>query len=144
VDIYSALIPGIREIIEASGCRLQANFPNDMCYFGDKGVEIDRDKISSMANGGDYKGVIGEISGLIKAVNPPDTPPVEHVKQMVDIMADPFAAVVRVPSGEFPDCCLVCTFGRRYYGRIQCACGPSRVEYREINDVCGHFERGGV
>jgi hypothetical protein len=55
---------------------------------------------------------------------------------------DPFAAVVRVPSGEFPDCCLVCTFGRRYYGRIQCGCGPSRVEYREINDVCGHFERG--
>lgn len=52
---------------------------------------------------------------------------------------------------EFPDCCLVCRFGERYYGSIRCNRG-GEVEYcvllpghniadLDVDGVCDNFER---
>ena len=55
---------------------------------------------------------------------------------------DPFSKVVDVPLTEFPDCCMVCAFGRSYYSMIECNVGPGKWgSHRAITEVCGHFER---
>ena len=55
---------------------------------------------------------------------------------------------------EFPDCCLVCRFGGRYYGSIRCNCGGEVEHFAilsghtivdlDVDGVCDNFKRSNL
>lgn len=44
-----------------------------------------------------------------------------------------------VPMKSFPNCCLVCKHGKRYYRGIDCNKEGNYIT--DINDICDLFER---
>jgi len=48
----------------------------------------------------------------------------------------------KVPAHRFPDCCMVCKNGRKYYSNIQChSTNHEFLGYSNPTDLCALFKR---